>query len=271
MENRKIDMHLSGVAETLIIPLWARAEESRRADGIIHDEKSIEMIERLDYDASKFSGQRLTQVGCAVRAKLFDEETLRFLAEYPQAIVLNIGCGLDTRGERLRNAGATAWYDLDLPKVIELRKQFFTEDEYLHFIPKAFDDYTWLEAVKQRDLPVLIIAEGLFMFFREEQVKAFVHQVMNHFSQGRLLIESTSRMVLKMQKFMQHRATHQMKDKPLFQWATTLHAREMNHWDSRMRLVRVLNFTDYAPARRWGIARFLGLRYMNNKLLVLDF
>ena len=48
--------------------------------------------------------------------------TRHFIAEHPDAVVVQIGAGLDARYERLGKPRSTAWYDLDLPEVIEVRR-----------------------------------------------------------------------------------------------------------------------------------------------------
>lgn len=57
-----------------------------------------------------------------------------FLSRHPEAAVVHIGCGLDSRFERVDN-GKVEWYDLDLPDVIELRRKFIgDEGERYHLL-----------------------------------------------------------------------------------------------------------------------------------------
>lgn len=275
MDDKKIAVRLTGIPETLLIPLWARSVECGLPKGkqIIYDPKSREILNQLDYDTSKFAGSKgkFSQVGCVVRAKIFDEETIRFLEEYPDAIVLNIGCGLDTRGERLRPYGATAWYDLDVPEVIEMRRNFFTEDDYLHFIPKPFNGEEWLDDIKHTGQPILVIAEGIFCYFSEREIRLFINTVIEHFPRGRFLIESVPKILTGVKSSGQkHPAVAQTEDKPDFKWGTSLHAKELNDWHPRLAVSRVFNFTDYGR-KRWGLFRYCGLRYLNNKIIALDF
>jgi len=39
--SETVNLDLSGVAETLLIPLYNRAMESQRPDGLIKDEKAV--------------------------------------------------------------------------------------------------------------------------------------------------------------------------------------------------------------------------------------
>ena len=59
---------LSGVAETLLIPLWARAEETKRSDALIRDDFAVRLVEQIDYDFAKFARAKHSQTGVAVRS-----------------------------------------------------------------------------------------------------------------------------------------------------------------------------------------------------------
>ncbi len=116
---------LSGVAETLLLPLYLRAVESKRPDALIQDEKAVALIRQLNPDSTWIKQMKVDEedmVGLVLRNRQFDDWAREFLARHPEAVVVHIGCGLDTRFDRLDN-GKVEWYDLDLPEVIELRRQ----------------------------------------------------------------------------------------------------------------------------------------------------
>lgn len=120
--KQKIKTELGAVQETLLIPLLGRAEETRRG-GLINDPKSLEIVEALDYDFSKWRGIR-SLVGASIRARLFDEEVRLFLEAHPGGTVVEIGAGLNTRYERLDN-GQAQWIEIDLPDSMALRSGFW--------------------------------------------------------------------------------------------------------------------------------------------------
>ena len=88
------------VAETLLIPLYMRAKESRRKDAILKDKMAEQLIACIEYDYSKFDGAKLSEVGCVVRGRYFDDAVRRFIDNHSRPIVVNVGCGLDTRCQR---------------------------------------------------------------------------------------------------------------------------------------------------------------------------
>ena len=92
---------LSGVPETLLIPLWARAAEHDMPRPIVQDQRAVELVERIDYDFSRFQKSRFSQLGVAVRTQLLDDAVRGFLARAPKKpLIINLGAGLDTRHAR---------------------------------------------------------------------------------------------------------------------------------------------------------------------------
>lgn len=126
---------LSGVQETMLIPLVIKASETKRSNARIQDFKAVEIIEKLNPDTSKYD-KFMSHEGVVARTILFDEATKRYLKKYPQAVCISLGCGFDSRFSRIDN-GRLIWYDLDFPEVISARKQFFPEHERVHLIAKS--------------------------------------------------------------------------------------------------------------------------------------
>ena len=164
--------------ETLLIPLYAKATESRRPSSIFVDEKAQDILERVDYDFARLRIPRKTILSLCIRAAKLDAYTRRFLAGHPQGVVVHLGCGLDSRCLRVGSGGGMTggaeWYDLDLPPVIELRRKFYQETPSYHMIPSSVSDLCWVEGVPAQGRPVLVIAEGLLMYLSETEVKALL-------------------------------------------------------------------------------------------------
>lgn len=97
---KKVDFK-SIVAETLLIPLYMRAKESRRKDAILRDEMAEYLVENIEYDYTRFDGAKMSEIGCVVRGRYFDDAVRRFIVSHKNPIVVNVGCGLDTRYQRI--------------------------------------------------------------------------------------------------------------------------------------------------------------------------
>ena len=187
---------LSGVSETLLLPLYIRAMESQRPDALIKDDKAVALIKELNPDASWIKKMRVDEddkVGLVLRNREFDRYARDFLARHSQAVVVHIGCGLDSRFERVDD-GTVEWYDLDLPEVIELRKKLIGgERERYHFLSCSVFDDEWLNTVSlHHQRPFLFLAEGVLIYFEEAQVKSLFLTVRDHFPGAELVCDAFS-------------------------------------------------------------------------------
>lgn len=188
-----VDPALSGVAETLLIPLYNRAMESQRPNAIMKDEKAVALVTQMSYDFDQVRKIRMTEGNKVARIMLtreMDRYARDFLSRHPEAVVVHIGCGLDSRFERVDN-GRVEWYDLDLPEVIGLRRNLIGDErERYHLLGCSVFEDAWLEAVKvHSQRPFLFLAEGVFVFFMEAQVKSLVLKLRDHFPGAELVFD----------------------------------------------------------------------------------
>lgn len=184
---------VTGVAETFLIPLWAKAVETKRPRGIIHDPKAVEIMNLIDYDFGKFEKGKMSQIGVSIRTMLLDRAVSAFIKKNPDAAIINIGAGLDTRLSRIDN-GKIMWYDLDLPESIEVRRKFFTDSDRCKMIGKSVFDYTWIDEIKKDGRPILFVAEGLFMYFEESEIIDLFTKLKQRFHGSEMLFETLSRL-----------------------------------------------------------------------------
>jgi len=190
------DPDLSGVAKTLLITLYIRAIESQRPDALIKDERAEALVRQLDQESLRKTlalTEDSTRVVMILKSRDFDRFAQDFLTHHPDAVVVHIGCGLDTRFDRVDN-GQVEWYDLDLPDVIELRRKLVGgEGARHHFLACSVLDSAWLNEVgTHRQRPVLFLAEGVFMYFDEAQVKSLVLTMKEHFPGAELVFDAYS-------------------------------------------------------------------------------
>ena len=178
---------LSGVPETLLIPLYLRAMESQRPDAMMKDEKAVALVTHKSFD---FTGIRQIPMNEALnvmrimQAREMDRYARDFLSRHPEAVVIHIGCGLDSRFERVaERSSQVEWYDLDLPEIIELRRSFIGDaKERYHLLGCSVFEEAWLEAVSVHcQRPFLFLAEGVFVYFQEAQVKSLLLTLLDRF------------------------------------------------------------------------------------------
>lgn len=180
---------LTGAKETLLIPLYCRAMDSRSAAPILNDTAAADVLTRIDYDFGKLAISERAQFLGTVRAKQIDQMVRDFLAKHPTATVLHLACGLDSRVYRIDPPATVRWIDLDYPDVIALRERLYPPRENYTMIGASVDDDHWLATVPA-DRPTLLLAEGLTMYLSEESVQRLFERLLNHFPNGELIFDA---------------------------------------------------------------------------------
>jgi O-methyltransferase involved in polyketide biosynthesis len=250
--SEKILHNLNGVAETLLIPLHARAAESQRPDALLKDEKAIAMVKQIDYDFSQIKLQHHDAVAIILRMREFDRHVCQFLARNPQAVVVHIGCGLDTRFERVDN-GRVEWYDLDLPEVIELRRSLIGgENDRYHLLSGSVFEDDWLEAVAHlHQRSFLFLAEGVLLYFEEAQVKSLVLKLKKLFPGAELVCDAHTPFII----WSDNLQMAFLKFKARLHWGLK-HARDMETWGEGIHLLDEWYYFD-RPEPRLGAAQWM--------------
>lgn len=192
-------INIQGVPETMLQTLYARASYSRKPNHKFYDAKSIEIVSQLDYDFSKAEKDALMSNGVIARTILLDKMVNDFVRENPNAIVINLACGLDTRFYRVDN-GQIRWYNLDLPKVIEVRRRFLEENGRVSMIAKSAMDEGWGAEVEKNRQKTLVIIEGLLMYLTESDVKQILAIIDHHFSEVEIIMETMNPFVVQHMK-----------------------------------------------------------------------
>ena len=238
---------LKGIPETMLIPLWAKAAESKHPEPIIRDARAQDIINRIDYDFSGFDQSWLSQVGVAVRTKILDESVRNFLLNYPRAVVINLGAGLDTRYERLKGLDLDVWYELDVPEAIEMRRLFFQESERNRFIARSVFDFSWMDEIDPEGKPVLLIAEGLLMYFTEKELRPLFGRLIECFPGAEMLAELLAPILVGKSKH--HDSLKKIESRVEFKWGP-LDSREMENWRPGLKVLEEWNYYDYHK-NRW--------------------
>jgi O-methyltransferase involved in polyketide biosynthesis len=181
---------LSPEQETLLITLYAKAQPD---NPLLFDPMARQLLEQINYDFAQLRVPYKSVVMICQRAKKMDKVTRTFLAEHPESVVVQLGCGLDGRFWRVDD-GQVAWYDLDMPAVIGLRGQFFKESERYQMVSASATELEWMDQVKADGRPVLVIAEGLLMYLGEANVRRLVVALHERFRGSRLIADVFSRL-----------------------------------------------------------------------------
>jgi len=227
----KVDLH--GVEGTLLAPLWGRAKFSREYPSVFNDAKAIELVEQIDYDFStideglRFEGTLMI----VARAIQFDDKVRTYIAKHPTASVINLGAGLDTTFYRIDNS-SIEWYDLDLPNVIDVRRQLLPEPDRTMYISKSLFDVGWCRDIHTGN-GVFIICGGVLDWFEDSQVKRFLSLLADNFPGAEVVLNAQSRLGKLIGNFgLRRTGVKKMSTR----WALK-DARTMMKWDARIEVL----------------------------------
>lgn len=161
---------LQGVPETMLWPLYHRASESLRPDGVLRDPESLRIMQALDYDFVGHFG--VSGGSLAARAAAIDGVLRDWLPAHPEGQVVSLGEGLETQSRRVDN-GTVRWLSVDLPEAIALRERFLPPTDRFRHLTMSALDLGWMAAV-DRSAPVFVVAQGLLMYLAPEAVRGLL-------------------------------------------------------------------------------------------------
>lgn len=259
---------LTGIAKTLLIPLMARAVESQNDTPLFKDNMSLQTLDKVsnELDLPPYPSP-LVQFGISARTQRFDTQLRRFIATYPQAVIVNLGCGLDTRFYRVDN-GQINWYDLDIPSVIQLRQRLFPQQPRCHLIASSVisTDFT---PIIQAQAPTLFIAEGLLMYLPLQAVKQLFYRISQCCPQAQILFEAMSPLAAFVNNYNPEFRHYHAK----FKWG--IHkAIQLHSWQPNLRLIHEWHYFDshaaHQPFKVKFLLTFAAFRH-SMKIIQVDF
>jgi O-methyltransferase involved in polyketide biosynthesis len=231
----KISIELEHVQETLLLPLWGRAIETRKLKPMLRDNVAVEIIDKISYDFSTIAGNinEITRHAWIARSLHFDRAIQKFLQTHPRGTVVNIGCGLDTTFDRIDN-GTLMWYDLDLPDVISLRKKFIPEQGRRRCIACSVFDESWRDEIVIND-GVFFFAAGVLYYFDEAQIKNLFAVLASSFPDSEIVFDGASPLGVRVSNEKVLKAGGMDKDSGL-KWGID-NLKSIQSWDPRFHLL----------------------------------
>ena len=180
------------VEQTAFLTEYARALDSRWPRPILGDRLADEIVARIDYD---FAGLGLpASVVCqsSLRAKMLDDRVRSFTSEHPDAVVVDLGAGLDTGMQRVKPPTTVDWYSVDLPNVIALRDELVPAAGLAHSVAASVADDSWTDTIPA-DRPTMLIADGLLAFLSEDVIIRLFRHITDHFGSGEMAFNDYGR------------------------------------------------------------------------------
>ena len=189
---------MDNVNNTLYIPLYGKAKVSQM--GIILEDRTAEKIwaENAVLLGKKSKSKWLAYF-MAMRARVFDDWVRKMLAMDSEVLVLDIGCGLDSRVHRV-GASGVLWYDLDFPEVIARRRKYYSEDVDYHMVAGDAAQPAWLVEIP-RNRTAVIVMEGMAMYLPPDAMERMMAMLSQHFSSAHLMMDVYTNLGAKLSKW----------------------------------------------------------------------
>ena len=195
----KEKVNVTGVPETMVQTLYARAKETKKQNAKIKDEIAVELVEKLDYDFSIADKDNAMNYGVIARTIVLDRMVEQYLKKHENTVVVNIACGLDTRCYRMKGK-YLRWYNVDLPETMKIRSQFLTETDPVYQIAKSAMDDSYIDDIDYHGKNILVIIEGLTMYLCEKDIRKMFSIIDKSFQKVTVMVETMSPFVVKHMK-----------------------------------------------------------------------
>jgi O-methyltransferase involved in polyketide biosynthesis len=189
---------MNEVNKTLYIPLHGKALVSQKGL-ILKDEKAEYIWEREGFPLKGKSKSKWLAYYMAMRARVFDDWLKKQMDEDPKAVILHIGCGMDSRIDRIGESGHL-WYDIDFPEVIQARKNYYTETETYKMIEGDLRESEWLQAIPKGGSAIVVL-EGVSMYLPLIELQKALTSIQKHFSSVKILMDCYTEFAAKMSKY----------------------------------------------------------------------
>ena len=191
---------LDEIPETMLATLYIRALETQRPDALLKDDKALELFQKFGPAFERMQGIRMDEedrAAIVLRNREIDNVVRDFVARRQPVTVVHLGCGLDARFNRVDD-GKLEWYDLDVPEVIELRRQLLGgESPRYHLLAGSAFHHEWFSAVGgPQERAFLFVAEGVFQYFHAQQVRSLVVALHQRFPGSEIVFDAFSPLVV---------------------------------------------------------------------------
>jgi len=123
--------------------LYLHARDAQVSRPILGDPFAADLLRRVDHDPAGMKHLNGNLPVICTRARLIDDIARRFLDRHPDAVVLHLGCGLDSRVLRLAPGPGVTWIDVDQEPVIALRRRLYPERAGVTTIAASVTEPGW--------------------------------------------------------------------------------------------------------------------------------
>ena len=188
---------MNSVNQTLYIPLYGKSYISKQGL-ILNDPKAEEIWAAEGFALKGKSASKWLAYYMGMRAVVFDRWLKQRMEETPDAVVLHLGCGMDSRVCRVGTNGHL-WYDVDFPNVIEARRQYYAETACYKMLGTDVCLPDYLEQIAGKN--AIVVMEGISMYLKWEELTQLLTRLSGHFDSVALLMDCYTEFAAKASKY----------------------------------------------------------------------
>ena len=177
---------MNSVNKTLYIPLYGKALVSEKGI-LLRDPRAEEIWKGEGFSLKGKAASKWLAYYMAMRAAVFDRWTAGMVKAHPDAVLLHIGCGLDSRCLRVVETGKL-WYDIDFPEVIRERRKYYAETDSYRMVSADMRSEDWKKEIPSGGTAILVM-EGVSMYFRREELVRLLAALKAWFAEVYLLMD----------------------------------------------------------------------------------
>lgn len=249
-----MNIDLNDISETALIMVLCHVHDALSNNPILNDQSAIPVLEYLQ--SLNFTENRKLQKLLqkrkvspflskliVARALYYDNCCIEFLKRHPSGTIVNIGCGLDLRYQRIQHAGQCQFIDIDLPKIIDVKNVITKEADDYKMIGQSVFDYSWMDALRSKQ--ILFLAEGVFMYCNEVDIKELFIHMANHFPKTEMICELSHKIYSSKLMHLMSKPSIQFQygigTEAAFQFGVR-HSRELEQWHPQITWIKDRSF-----------------------------
>ena len=163
-----------------------------------NDKKAEEIWEKVKFPLKRKSKSKWLALYMGMRSRVFDDWVEDKLKEFPNSVVLHLGCGLDSRFERVKGL-SKRWYDVDFEAVIKERKNYYSETDVYSMICADVGDCAFISGLEKSERAIAVL-EGLSMYLTNDQLRKIFLALNERFAHLSVLVDCYTPFAVKMSK-----------------------------------------------------------------------
>lgn len=188
---------MNSVNKTMYIPLYGKAYVSQRGL-FIQDKKAEEIWEKEKFKLKGKSKSKWLAYYMGIRSAVIDEWLKMLMVDMPNAVVIYLGCGMDSRALRVGTNGHK-WYDVDFAEVINERKRYYAQTDNYKMIAGDIREQAWLNEI-QENQTAIVVMEGVSMYINSDELKHVIENLDARFQNVSLIMDCYTVFAAKMSK-----------------------------------------------------------------------